>query len=69
MLKGVQEDVIRLLAEKKVDTNVFSPAGGSKTPQVLKENERNVMNRERETKFNERIQRCVLIVTAEYVED
>ncbi|TCD61829.1 hypothetical protein EIP91_007846 [Steccherinum ochraceum] len=57
ILKGVQEDVIRMLAEKKIDTNVFSPAGASKTPQVLRENEQNVMNRERETKFNEKIQK------------
>lgn len=59
LLKGVQEDVVRLLAEKKIDTNVFSPPGASKAPQVLRENEKNVMNRERETKFNEKIQQCV----------
>lgn len=57
LLKEVQEDIIRQLAEKKIDTNVFSPAGASKAPQVLKENEQNVMNRERETRFNDKIQK------------
>lgn len=57
LLKGVQEDVIRLLAEKKIDTNVFSPPGALKAPQVLLENERNVMNRKNEKILSEKIQR------------
>ncbi|KAH8074803.1 Mis12-Mtw1 protein family-domain-containing protein [Cristinia sonorae] len=56
LLKAVQEDVTLLLAEKKIDTNVFSPAGAFKEPQVLQENKQNVMNKEREKRFNEKIQ-------------
>lgn len=57
VLKDVKEDVIRLLAEKKLDTNVFSPTAAAKPPQVLRENEQNVRNKEREVKFNENIQK------------
>ncbi|KAJ3484487.1 hypothetical protein NLI96_g5606 [Meripilus lineatus] len=56
LLKGVQDDVIRMLAEKKVDTNVFSPSGDG-TSRSLKPNEQNVKNRARESRFNAHIQK------------
>jgi len=60
VLKEVEEEVIKMLAEKKIDTNVYSPAGTA--PQVVKENEQNVKNRAREVKFKADIARCVFTV-------
>ncbi|KAI0080987.1 hypothetical protein K474DRAFT_50513 [Panus rudis PR-1116 ss-1] len=59
LLKGVQEDVIRMLAEKKVDTNVFTQPGQARPQEDLKENEQNVKNREREKRFNDLIHKAV----------
>ncbi|KAG1804902.1 Mis12-Mtw1 protein family-domain-containing protein [Suillus plorans] len=60
ILKIVQDDFIRMLAEKKIDTPVYGhgldgQAGGE---QNLKPNEQNVKNREREIKFREHIERA-----------
>ena len=44
------------LAEKRIDTNVFSPPEDEVSGQ-LKENEQNVRNRAREAKFNAHIQK------------
>ena len=56
LLKGVEEEIIRMLAESKIDTNVFSSPEDPGTPVQLKENEQNVKNRAREVRFNEHIQ-------------
>lgn len=56
LLKGVEEDLVRMLAERKVDTNVYSHPGDDEAPRQLKENEQNVRNRAREVKFNAHIQ-------------
>ncbi|KAG2146089.1 Mis12-Mtw1 protein family-domain-containing protein [Suillus bovinus] len=60
ILKTVQDDFIRMLAEKKIDTPVYGhgldeQAGGERN---LKPNEQNVKNREREIKFREHIERA-----------
>ena len=60
ILKSVQEEVIKMLAEKKIDTNVSGKSGSVPPPERTRENEQNVRNRARETKFNEHIQRCVI---------
>lgn len=58
LLKTVQEDFIRMLAERKIDTSVYSR---DKTPckgTNLKPNEQNVKNRAREVTFQEHINRA-----------
>ncbi|EMD31504.1 hypothetical protein CERSUDRAFT_100359 [Gelatoporia subvermispora B] len=58
LLKRVQDRVIRMLAEKQIDTNVYSPEDASSRPPThLKQNEQNVKNRAREARFNAHIQR------------
>lgn len=57
LLKSVQEEVIRMLAEKKIDTNVSGKFASVPPPERTRTNEQNVRNRARETKFNEHIQR------------
>ena len=56
ILKKTQESLIRMLAEKKIDTNVFSPPE-EVAPRSLKPNEQNIKNRAREEKFNAHIQK------------
>lgn len=60
LLKSVQEEVIRMLAEKRVDTNVSGEPGSVPPPERTRENEQNVKNRAREKKFNDHIQRFVI---------
>lgn len=60
ILKTVQDDFIRMLAEKKIDTPVYGhgldgQVGGELK---LKPNEQNVKNKEREIKFREHIERA-----------
>lgn len=57
LLKGVGEDVIKMLAENKIDTNVFSSPDDSEAPVQLKQNEQNVKNKAREVRFNAHIQK------------
>jgi len=57
-LKGTQEDVIRMLAQRKIDTGVFGGPGESKET-VLKENAQNVRNRECHARFTAQIERYV----------
>lgn len=57
LLKRVQENVIKMLAEKQVDTNVYGAADAGDRPK--KENEQNVKNRAREIRFNAHNQRFV----------
>ena len=63
ILKRTEETLIRMLAEKKVDTNVYGGAGSQNgdAQRPLKENEQNVKNRAREARFNAHIQRCALL--------
>ncbi|EIW57165.1 uncharacterized protein TRAVEDRAFT_149392 [Trametes versicolor FP-101664 SS1] len=57
ILKRTEESLIRMLAERKVDTNVYGGAGSqSGDGRPLKENEQNVKNRMREARFNGHIQ-------------
>ncbi|KAI1797063.1 Mis12-Mtw1 protein family-domain-containing protein [Ganoderma leucocontextum] len=59
VLKRTEESLMRMLAEKKVDTNVYG-GGGSQNGDAqhpLQENEQNIRNRAREARFNSHIQR------------
>jgi kinetochore protein Mis13/DSN1 len=60
-VKDIMNDVIRMLAEGKVDTNVYSSGsngkGKAKESRWIKENEQNRMNREREIRFSRDIER------------
>lgn len=62
ILKTVQDDFIRMLAEKKIDTSVYGhgPDGKAGDERPLKPNEQNVKNKEREIKFREHIERFVV---------
>ncbi|EKM58573.1 uncharacterized protein PHACADRAFT_171852 [Phanerochaete carnosa HHB-10118-sp] len=57
LLKGVGEDMVRMLAERKIDTNVYNQPGEDGEPKQLKPNEQNGRNKEREVRFNAHIQR------------
>ncbi|KDQ52709.1 hypothetical protein JAAARDRAFT_162538 [Jaapia argillacea MUCL 33604] len=63
LLKELQDDVIRMLAEKRIDTNVFSVGGVldglDVPPKKMRENEQNVKNRAREIKFTEHNERAM----------
>lgn len=60
MLKRTEESLIRMLAERKVGTNVYGGAvSQSGDGRPLKENEQNVKNRMREARFNGHTQQCV----------
>jgi kinetochore protein Mis13/DSN1 len=59
LLKGVGEDLVRMLAESQIDTNVYSLPADEDRPKQLKPNEQNVRNKEREVRFNAQIQRYV----------
>ncbi|KAH9830289.1 Mis12-Mtw1 protein family-domain-containing protein [Rhodofomes roseus] len=56
LLKRVQESVIKMLAEKLVDTNVYGATDAADS-RPKKENEQNVKNRAREIRFNAHNQR------------
>ncbi|KAG9314948.1 Mis12-Mtw1 protein family-domain-containing protein [Chiua virens] len=60
ILKTVQDDFIRMLAEKKIDTIVYSNGESDKTLKegVLRPNEQNVKNRAREVTFQQHINRA-----------
>ncbi|KAG2153986.1 Mis12-Mtw1 protein family-domain-containing protein [Suillus clintonianus] len=60
IMKTVQDDFIRMLAEKKIDTPVYGhgPDGLAGDERNLKPNEQNVKNKEREIKFREHIERA-----------
>ena len=70
ILKTVQEDFIRMLAEKRIDTSVYSQAEDGKTVKegVLKPNEQNVKNRAREVTFQQHINRCVSCFTQSLIQ-
>ena len=65
LLKNVQEDVIRMLAERKIDLSLYSgdaPLQNQGEVQ-LKPNEQNVTNRMLEIRYAEQIKRCVQSVS------
>ena len=64
VIHGAQRDVIKMLAEKKINTNPLSSHGSSGDSDILaglngmlKENGQNVKNRAREVKFSKDIER------------
>lgn len=59
MLRNVQEQLIKMLADKQIDTNVYNDGSGTNDAAQAKENEQNVKNREREINFMARIERSV----------
>lgn len=60
LLKSVQDDVVRMLAERKIDLSLYPPeASGSVVTEPQKENEQNVTNRGWEVTYGTHIQRCV----------
>lgn len=59
-LRKVEEDVIRMLAEGRIDTNVFTPPGETSKRENVRENMQNVKNKAREKLFTEQIEECVV---------
>lgn len=59
LLKEIEEDILRQLAEKRIDTSAFSEPAEASGSWNLKENEQNVKNRAREKLFTEQIEECV----------
>ncbi|CCM06771.1 uncharacterized protein FIBRA_09069 [Fibroporia radiculosa] len=57
VLKRTQERVIKMLAEKQIDTNIYVIDDEPDVVGSKRENEQNVKNRAREIKFNAHIQR------------
>ena len=67
LLKDIGEELVRMLAQRKIDTNVYNQPGKNDERRQLKENEQNVRNRAREVKFNAHIQRLVARHSIPYV--
>jgi kinetochore protein Mis13/DSN1 len=59
VLKSAQDDVIRLLADRKIDTNVFNGSDTSNDKKI-KENAQNVRNRQCQITYTAQIERLVL---------
>ncbi|KAF8805336.1 hypothetical protein BYT27DRAFT_7258448 [Phlegmacium glaucopus] len=59
-LKSVQEDIVKMLAEKRIDLSLYSPEAGSSTtkPEDLLENEQNARNRYLEVTYSDYIKRA-----------
>lgn len=61
LLKEVEAELIRQIAEKRIDTSGYGgPSEGSSSAWTLRENEQNVRNRAREKLFSEQIEEYVL---------
>lgn len=60
LLREVEEDILRQLAEKRIDTSAYSEPSESGSTWSLKENEQNVKNRAREKLFTEQIEEYVI---------
>lgn len=58
-LKTTQEDVVRMLAEQRIPLSCYGGSLGEPPPKVVKENEQNVKNRQRDILFSAHIQRYV----------
>ncbi|EIN10116.1 hypothetical protein PUNSTDRAFT_52198, partial [Punctularia strigosozonata HHB-11173 SS5] len=54
-LKIVQNDLVRMLAEKRIDIPLYGSAMGKQPTPVKEQNEQNVKNRAREQRFNAEI--------------
>lgn len=61
ILKTVQEDVVRKLAEKKIGLSFYSSESNGTTGDLL-ENEQNIRNRMCEVTYSDHIKQCVLFV-------
>lgn len=59
LLKLAQEDVVRRLAEKKIELDFYSSGSSSQAQGDLRENEQNVRNRKWEVSYTNEIQRSV----------
>jgi hypothetical protein len=62
LLKLGQEDVVRRLAEKKIDVNTYSSNPNSQPQGELCENEQNVRNRMWEVSYTNDIQRYIQVL-------
>ncbi|TFK36727.1 Mis12-Mtw1 protein family-domain-containing protein [Crucibulum laeve] len=63
LLREVQDDLVRMLAEKRIDLSLYGPeasGSGSKNveEEILKENEQNVRNRKWEVTYTEHIKKA-----------
>lgn len=62
-MKDVEEELIRQLAEKRIDTSGYlGPSEGNADSWKLKENEQNVRNKAREKLFTQQIEEYVIIL-------
>lgn len=60
LLREVEEELIRQIAEKRIDTSGYGgPSSEGTSTWALKENEQNVRNRAREKLFSEQIEEYV----------
>ena len=60
VLKSVQEDVVKMLAEKRIDLSLYSPEAGSSSKTKVEDliaNEQNVRNRHWEVTYSDHIKR------------
>ena len=57
-LKAIQDDIVRMLAEKRIDVNTYSSGASSskKSQEDLQENEQNLRNRQWEVTYTQHIQ-------------
>lgn len=62
-LKAVQDDIVRKLAEKRIDLNI-SNASKRTPPEELRENEQNVRNRMWEVTYSNQIQQYVSMMSS-----
>jgi kinetochore protein Mis13/DSN1 len=62
VLESVKEDLIRKLAEKKIDTSLYNASTASTAAAPRAENAQNVKNRARKVKFTEQIERYVALI-------
>ena len=65
ILKTVQDDAIRMLAERKIDLSLYgddqAESSQDKNEKILKPNEQSVMNRILEVRYAEQIKRFVMM--------
>lgn len=62
VLKSVQDDIVKMLTEKRIDLSLYSPEAGSSSktkPEDLLQNEQNVRNRQWEITYSDYIKRSV----------
>ena len=65
VLKSVQEDIVKMLAEKRIDLSLYSPEADSSSktkPQDLLANEQNVRNRQWEVTYSDYIKQSVFSI-------